>query len=75
MADEIKIERWAMINNGYVENVCNWDGLITTWQPPPGIEMQRAPDHVGIGWSYDSATGTWTEPPPPPAETPPDPVI
>jgi hypothetical protein len=46
-----------------VENVCNWDGLTTTWQPPDGVQMQQAPDHVGIGWTYDGVD--WTAPPEP----------
>jgi hypothetical protein len=57
------IERWAMIRDGIVENVCNWDGLTTTWQPPDGVQMQQAPDHVGIGWTYDGVD--WTAPPEP----------
>lgn len=53
------VERWAMIKEGTVINVCLWDGLLTTWQPPEGIEMQPAGDQVAIGWTWD---GTWHEP-------------
>lgn len=53
------VARWAMIENGTVINVCLWDGLLSTWQPPAGIEMQPAPDNIGIGWTYD---GEWHEP-------------
>lgn len=54
------VERWAMIKDGAVINVCNWDGLTSTWQPPEGIEMQKAPDQVAIGWQW--VDNTWVEP-------------
>lgn len=62
------VERWAMIDSAtnVVTNVCNWDGLESTWTPPTGITMVLAPDNVGSGWSYDSATETWAEPIPDP---------
>lgn len=53
------VERWAMIKDGTVINVCLWDGQLSTWQPPEGIEMQLAPDQVAIDWTYD---GEWHEP-------------
>lgn len=46
-------ERWAMIENGVVVNVCLWDGNLNTWQPPEGIEMQLASEQCGIGWLWD----------------------
>ena len=55
------VQRWAMLRDGVVENVCNWDGLLTTWHPPEGIVMKEAPDHVGIGWSHDGVD--WVAPP------------
>lgn len=64
------VERWAMIRDGVVENVCLWDGLLTTWQPPAGIEMQPAGDIVAIGWRWDGSQ--WLEPLPP--EPQPDPA-
>lgn len=56
------VERWAMIKDGTVINVCNWDGQLTTWQPPEGIEMQKASDQVAIGWRWDGAQ--WQAPEP-----------
>lgn len=53
------VERWAMIRNGVVENICLWDGDLKTWQPPEGIDMVKAPNFLGIGWRYD---GAWHEP-------------
>lgn len=54
------VERWAMVLNGIVENICLWDGNATTWQPPEIYTMVVAPDGVGIGWSWD---GTNFSPP------------
>lgn len=56
----MSVQRWAMIKDGVVVNVCLWDGLLTTWQPPAGIEMQPAPDQVAIGWTF--ADGEWAAP-------------
>jgi hypothetical protein len=53
-------ERWAMISDGVVVNVCRWDGDLNTWQPPEGIVMQPAPDNVGIGWTWDGEN--WSPP-------------
>jgi len=37
--------RYAMVNSeGVVENVCEWDGDTTTWQPPEGIIMVEIED-------------------------------
>lgn len=56
------VERWAMLRNGRVENVCLWDGSLSTWQPPDGIKMIRAPDHIGIDWKYENQE--WWQPDP-----------
>lgn len=54
------IERWAMLKDNVVENICLWDGSLSSWQPPEGIVMVKAPDYLGIGWIYSN--GAW-EPP------------
>lgn len=54
------VNRWAMIENNVVVNICLWDGLVTTWQPPAGVEMVLAPDHIGRDWKYEN--GKWIEP-------------
>ena len=47
------VERWAMVrDDGYVENVCLWDGNLSNWAPPAGITMIRALEDVCIGWMY-----------------------
>ena len=68
--------RYAMINNStnIVDNVCNWDGELTTWVPPEGYTMVKLTDEqstVGIWWTY--ANGVFTEPvyEEPVVETPP----
>jgi hypothetical protein len=57
--------RYAMVNDatGVVDNVCNWDGELTTWAPPAGYTMVQLGDehfHVGVFWTY--ANGVFTEP-------------
>lgn len=59
----MSVERWAMIKDGVVVNVCLWDGNTATWTPPADVEMQPAPDEVAIGWTYD---GEWHRPEPTP---------
>lgn len=50
-----------------VINVVWWNGDTNAWQPPEGtIAIQS--DTAGIGWLYDPATGTFTDPNPPPVE-------
>ena len=39
-------------DDGYVENVCLWDGNLSNWAPPAGITMIRALEDVCIGWMY-----------------------
>lgn len=62
------VNRWAMIKDGVVVNVCLWDGLVSTWQPPDGVEMQLAPDHVSRDWKYEN--GEWLKPDVPRPEEP-----
>jgi len=57
--------RYAMINNStnVVDNVCNWNGELTTWTPPEGYIMVKLTDEqapVGIWWTY--VNGVFTEP-------------
>ena len=52
--------RYAMIRDGVVENVSLWDGDLNRWQPPEGIVCIPAPDHIGIGWTWDGEN--WVEP-------------
>lgn len=52
--------RYAIIRNGTVENVCEWDGDTGKWSPPAGMEAIEAPAHVGPGFTY--AGGVFTAP-------------
>ena len=47
-----------MIDDGVVINVCLWDGDLSTWEPPTGIEMQLATPECGIGWLWDGSQFT-----------------
>lgn len=57
--------RYALIRNGYVENVVEWDGE-TDWSPGPDYDVIDCPDEVGPGWLYDDGFS----PPPVPDEDP-----
>lgn len=61
------MSRYALIRDGIVDNVCEWDGDTATWTPPEGVEAVLASDPCGPGWTYDGAT--FSPPPPPPAKT------
>jgi hypothetical protein len=63
------VNRWAMIQDGVVVNVCLWDGDTNTWQPPEGYLMEPVPEGsgAGIGWGWD---GTNFVAPPPPEPVP-----
>lgn len=54
------MNRWAMIKDTYVINICIWDGSYETWQPPENIVMEPAPDEVSIGWRF--VDGEWLPP-------------
>lgn len=51
-----------------VVNIAWWNGDTNSWQPPDGTIAVQS-DVAGIGWIYDPATGTFTDP-----NAPPDPV-
>lgn len=52
--------RYALIRNGVVDNICEWDGDESTWGPPAGVSVIAAPDHVGVGWTYNGEA--WAPP-------------
>ena len=54
------IERYAVLDaDGLVTNVVDWDGE-SHWTAPEGCTAEVAPDHVGIGWTWQD--GLWSEP-------------
>jgi len=54
------VERWLMIVDDVVVNVCLWDGDTDSWTPPDGAVMERQEGQVGIGW--ERIDGVWTAP-------------
>jgi hypothetical protein len=46
--------RYAIVNNGKIENVCEWDGDTAKWSPPEGaVAVEVEGRSVGPGWTYD----------------------
>lgn len=60
--------RYALIENNVVVNVCLWDGHLHTWQPPEHLDAVLAPDEIAIGWRWDGSE--WLPPVPPPLPVP-----
>jgi hypothetical protein len=60
---------YAIIENGTVTNVIEWDGNAENWQAPEGAATRElAPDEIaGIGYSFDAAADVFTAPPSGPA--------
>lgn len=50
---------YALVNNGTVVNVIEWDG-VSPYSPPSGSTVVPVSGNVGIGWSYTN--GTFTAP-------------
>jgi len=51
-------ERWALIRDGIVKNICLWDGNLNTWQPPSDYLIQIIPEelYVAIDYIWDGNT-------------------
>jgi hypothetical protein len=56
--------RYAVINNGVVENIIAWDGS-SSYTPTNGRTLV-ASDTASIGWEYNSSTGVFSAPLPAP---------
>jgi hypothetical protein len=54
--------RYAIVRQGIVRNVVDWDGDTERWSPPADTEAVLATGNVAPGWFY--ADGTFTEPAP-----------
>lgn len=59
--------RYAMIRNGLVENIVEWDG-VSDWSPGDDYTVIDCPPQVGPGWSHDD--DGFYAPPEPPVENP-----
>lgn len=57
---EVTMARWALIrrDTGVVDNVVEWDGDPSRWQPPSTHDAVRS-DTAGIGDTYDPASGVF----------------
>ena len=63
---EKKPVNYAMVKDGVVVNVIDWDG-VTPYAPPEGCELHAWEGPVSIGWAWvDGAPVDPTPPPPPP---------
>lgn len=56
--------RYAIIRNGAVENVVEWDGDSETWGPPEGCTAVESAT-AGVGDLHDGGVFTQPEPEPP----------
>jgi len=59
---------YAVINTAtnICDNIVVWDDTLGPWTPPSDHYIVSIDGlSVGIGFSYDPATGTWTAPPSP----------
>lgn len=65
------MKKYAIIEDGAVTNIVEWDGESATWQPPEGTYAQLVPEGVSvcIGWTYLAKEG-FVAPAPPPVPLP-----
>lgn len=65
------MKKYAIIEDGVVANIVEWDGESATWQPPEGTHAQLVPEGVSvcIGWTYLAKEG-FVAPAPPPVPLP-----
>lgn len=60
----LNVKKYALVrmSDGWVWNVCVWDGA-TPWNDlPEEIQVIECPEQVSPGWAL--VDGTWTAPPP-----------
>lgn len=63
---EKKAMNYAMVQNGVIVNIVDWDG-VTPYTPPEGCELHQWDGPMNIGWAW--VDGAPVDPnPPPPAE-------
>jgi hypothetical protein len=62
--------RYAIVEDGVVTNIVEWDGNEEKWSPPDGADLFEASDAVGPGWRLSSG-----ELAPPAQESPPVPQV
>lgn len=58
--------RHAIIREGIVKNVCEWDGDIRKWSPPEGATVRAFPTgKISPGWQWNNGAPIDPTPPPP----------
>ena len=56
--------RYAIIRDGIVENLTEWDGNTETWQPPAGTTAEVCPTGaISIGWEWNDGAPFNPNPP------------
>jgi len=58
---------YAMVQNGVVVNIIDWDGT-APYTPPEGCELHAWDGPVNIGWAWVDGAPVDPNPPPPPPE-------
>jgi hypothetical protein len=66
---ESKPMTYAMVRDGVVVNVIDWDG-VTPYTPPEGCELHAWEGPVSIGWTWVDGAPVDPNPLPEPAEPP-----
>lgn len=64
---EKKPMNYAMVKDGIVVNVIDWDGS-TPYTPPDGCELYEWEGVINIGWLWVDGAPVDPNPPPPPPE-------
>lgn len=62
---EKKPVNYAMVQNGIVVNVIDWDGTVP-YTPPEGCELYAWDGPMSIGWAWVDGAPVDPSPPPPP---------
>lgn len=65
---EIPVMNYAMVRDGIIVNIINWDG-VTPYTPPAGCELHRWAGRMNIGWAWVDGAPIDPDAPPSP-ETP-----
>jgi hypothetical protein len=69
---EKKVMNYAMVQNGVIVNVVDWDG-VTPYTQPEGCELHQWDGPMNIGWLW--VDGAPVDPNPPPLPEPEMPAV
>lgn len=63
--------RYAILRDGIVENITEWDGDTATWTPPDGTTAEKFPEGaISIGWLWNDGSPVDPLPAPEPEPAP-----